>query len=490
MRLDVVLFSIVVGASMRLSLEDQNCLLALGSLSGEELEKEVKIMFFEGQEKMSSNEVSEFLELRELFSRRQMLNRAEQESLPGDVVIIAMLVTDGDVQMKYADSFEWDLEAEYGEELLKILMGEMKTNMIYASMQKATTASVIELAYNKAGSIIAYHCMGSRHWNIPGRWRRVFEIMLSIRAIKQEILYGDKYDKELQGVIKKAGFADLLCEYILESDDVANRNAEFMELRITSEILADNLYSSILCGIEMGSSRAFLSLAKKRGGSPERVLSDFIAEGYWLCSEGSRVDRLVRRLPRGHGVFRKICEKYPEEMRDTNRERLSIERLETMAINGELNKLVKNLVKRLVRCANVSGLKNLQNREPRARILFQELLRNRELNEDMKRGFKNVIRSREDAYAFMYFWNDLGVRAMSGELSRSGEFDEEVKRALNVAIKDANAEDLKWSLRNLPNAKSILKALLRTVPRARECARGLLSTEEFDEMTKESQEDD
>ena len=185
---------------MSLGPGDLTRLLILASLPEKELEKEVRKMFFRGLRKMLSKEIMnrEFLELRELFSLRRMLNRTEQEELPGDITIIAMLVTDGDVRMKYVDSFEWDLGGKYKyiyeEELVKILIEEMETNRIYASMQRATVASVVELPYYNAGIIIAGQGMGSQYWNIPGRWRQVFEIMLSTKAIREIILDWGTYD--------------------------------------------------------------------------------------------------------------------------------------------------------------------------------------------------------------------------------------------------------------------------------------------------------
>ena len=489
MRLNIVmLLSIVVSASMSLRPGDLTRLQALGSLPGKELEKEVKRMFFEGQRKMLGNK--EFLELRELFSLRKMLNRAEQESLPGDVIVIAMLVTDGDVQTKYADSFEWDLEAEYGEELVKILIGEVGTNRIYASMQRATASSVVKLAYNNAGSIVAYHCMDNQCWNIPGRWRQAFAIMLDVilQTTGWRILDGGKYDKELLEVVKKAEFADLFCEHVLQYNDydrVAARNRGFMELRITNEILAIKLHRDVLDCAEREDHEAFLSLVKKMGESPERILSDLIAEGYWLCSKGSKLDGFIRQLPEGHDVFRKMCERYPLEMKDVDRYGLSVEGLKTMIIEGKLDELVKNLIKRLVRCASTTGMWSLQCAGPRAKGLLWKLFKSGELNEDIKRGFKRVIKSCEyRKYVSAYFWGDSRVRTVLKKLYRSGEFDEEVKEMLGVAFKYGDASLLEYMLKNLPNAKGLLKALLCTVPRAKKVARGLLSTRKFNEMTR------
>ena len=168
---------------------------------------------------------------------RRMLERAEQEELPGDVIIVAMLVTDGRFQTKYVDSFEWSLEAVYWNDLLKALLEEMETNGIYACMQRATVASIVALAsqsHHNAGSIIAGQCVGSQYWDIPGRWRRVFGIMLNVKSIRQNILGWNTYDKELLGVMKEAEFADLFCEHILKFDPVTERNREFMRLRITN----------------------------------------------------------------------------------------------------------------------------------------------------------------------------------------------------------------------------------------------------------------
>ena len=477
----LILFSMAVDASglMRLGYEDLTRLLTLASLPGEELEKEVKRMFFEGQRKMFSGE---FLRLRELFSLRQMLSRAGREELPGDIIIIAMLVTDGDVQAKYVDAFEWNLEGKYGEELLKILIGEMETNIIYASMQRAMVASVIELTYHNAGSIIAYHCMGSQYWEIPGRWERVFEIMLNIEAIEQEILHSDKYDKELLGVVKKPEFADLFCEYIVKYGFVERRNREFMELQITNEILTDDLYMDVLDCAERGDYMTFLRWMKESNDSPERVLSDLIAEGYWLCLEDSEFDEFIRRLPEGYDVFRKLCERYPLEMKGIDRCGLSIEVLRAMTLDRKLDELAKSLIKRLVRCANITGLGSLLDAGSITEGLFLELLESGELKGDIKRGFKRAIKSYKDLqYTFTYFWDELGVRDMSDELSRSGEFDEDVKVALSMAIKNKNGFFLGWFLRDLPNAKTLLEALLCTVPRANE----LLGIKRFYERTNE-----
>ena len=489
----IKILSTAVHASGLMSLGpgDLTRLLTLGSLPEKKLEKEVRRIFFEGRRKMLSKEIvnKEFLKLRELFSLRRVLNRVGEGRLPGDVAIIAMLVTDGGVQMKYADAFEWSLAARCGEELLKVLMEEMGTNSIYASIQSATVASVVELDYHNAGGVIAGQCIDSRYWDTPGRWRRVFETMLNTRAIREGILYEDAYDKELLGVLRRAELADLFCEYILkydEHDGVVARNTGFMELRITNEILNDRLYSSVLFEIVVRYPETFSNLEKKSGGSPERVLSDLIAEGYWLCLKGSKLDELILRLPEGHDVFRKICERYSSEMRGIDRRGLSIEGLKAMAKEGNLDELVKDLIGRLVRCANKTDLESLRNTEPRIEELFRKLLESGELKEDMRRGFKKAIKyCCHASYVFTYFRKNLGIHKMSRELSKSGEFDEEIKGVFGAAIKKADAGLLKWSLRNMPSAKRLLKKLLRTVPKARELARKLLSTKEFDEMTRE-----
>ena len=494
MRLNIViLFSMTVHASglMRLCSENLTRLLALASLPGEELEKEVKRVFFEGQRKMLSNSIGnrEFLELRELFSLRQILDRAEEEELPGDVTIIAMLVTDGDAQIKYADSFEWDLVAKHDDEFLKILMREVKTNGIYVSIQRATVASVVDLScqlHPNAGGIIAHQCMGSQYWDIPGRWRRAFERMLNIEAVKQKIMYMSAYDEELLEIIKRPEFADLLCKYVVHYDFIAQRKAKFMKLLIADEILTHWLYIFTLGCVEGGHQKTFLDIVKKMEESPERILSDLVAEGYWLYSEGCELDEFIRTLPEGHDVFRKLCERYPSEMKGIDRSRLSIEVLKTMMRKGRLDEMVKNLVKRSFRCADVCNLINLRNIEPRARWLFLELFKSGELDEDIKRGLKTSIKDcKGSPYHFIYLWYDFGVHRISKRLFRSGEFDEEVKRLLSMAIKSAKADILEWSRRDLPNSRSLLKALLCTVPKARELAKKLLSAEEFDEITWE-----
>ena len=494
MRLDIViLFSTIVHASglIRLNSRGLNRLLTLASLPGKKLEKEVRRVFFEGQKKMLSNDIAnkEFLELRELFSLRLVFSRVERGRLSVDVAIIAMLMTDGDRQMRYADAFEWDPEAKYWDDLLKILIEEMGTNRIYASMQRATVASIVELAcqsHPNAASIIVDQCMDSQHWDIPGRWERVFGIMLNIKAIKQEIVESDKYDKELLGVVRRAKFADLLCEHILGYGFVAERNREFRELQITNEIRADELYMSLLHSIEgrrYGGN--FSTRAKKIGESLERVISDLIAEGYWLCLEGSEFDECILELPEGHDVFRKICERYPSEMKGIDRSGLSIEVLRAMTLDRKLDELVKNLIKRFFRCANTSGLVELRDIWPMIEELFQELLKSGELKEDIKRGLKKAIKKCEyTSHLFTYFWDDLNVSGMSEELSRSGEFDEDVRFVLKAAIKNAKVDLLERSLRDLPNAKIILKELLCTVPRARELTRELLSTRRFNEVTR------
>ena len=276
MRLNIViLFSTVVYASglMRLDSEDLNRLLTLASLPGKKLEKEVRRIFFEGWRKIFSKEISnkEFLRLRELFSLERVLNRVEKEGLPIDIVIIAMLVTDGKLQTKYVDYFEWNHKARYGIRLIRVLIEEMETNRIYTSMQRATVASMAEICHlhPNASSIIAGQCMGSQYWGIPGRWRRTFEIMLNIRAIWQRMACWKTYDKKLLKLIKKSEFADLFCNYMLEYREyyrVAERNAGFMELLITSETLTDELHVFILNKARVGEYESFLNLVVERSG--------------------------------------------------------------------------------------------------------------------------------------------------------------------------------------------------------------------------------
>ena len=268
----------------------------------------------------------------------------------------------------------------------------------------------------------------------------------------------------------------------MRHDFIAERNAKFMRLLIADEIQAHWLYVFTLNCVKVGRHQTFLNIAEKMEESPEQILSDLIAEGYWLCSGGSRVDEFIRTLPGMHDVFRKICERYPSEMKDVDRSGLSIERLKAMMIEGKLNEPVKNLVKRLLRCASAYGVQRLRSIEPKIEGLFWELFHSGELYEDMKRGFKRSTRIYEDAYFPHYFRNQLSVLKMSWELSRSRELDEEVKRALSMAIRGTKEAALGWLLLDMPNARSLLKELLCTVPKARELTRELLSAKEFDEM--------
>ena len=196
------------------------------------------------------------------------------------------------------------------------------------------------------------------------------------------------------------------------------------------------------------------------------------------------MDGFILKLPEGHDVFRKMCERY-SEMKGVDRDGLSIERLKAMVRERKLDGLVKNLIKMLIRYANVFFLRDLRSAELRVEELLRELLGSGEMNEDIKQGLKRAIKvCIRMPYPFKYIWNDLGVREMSEELSRSGELDDDVKFVLKVAIKSANPHLLKPLLRDLPNARSLLKELLCTMPRARELARKLLSAKEFNETTE------
>ena len=172
-------------------------------------------------------------------------------------------------------------------------------------------------------------------------------------------------------------------------------------------------------------------------------------------------------------------------MKDIDRRGLSIGVLRTMMREGKLNGLVKNMIKRLFGCANIYEIQRLRSAEPGIEKLFLELFESGELYEDMKRGFKRMNRIYEDAYFLHYFRRQFGVQKISEELSRSKELDEEVKRALSMAIKSAKAVVLRWLLLYMPNARNLLKELLCTVPKARESARKMLCAEEFDEIAGE-----